>query len=158
MPAEWTFGGEGDVPELDIGQPGGALHGAGQAHATMSIAMEPERINEEEFPLPQIDATFSQLLGFAGHVIRLHGMLRALSDTVMDNIEAAIRSYKSGHVRDRTDAITEALERAQPTTLSLRTGLTREQVVLLDYRPIGSRRRGPTWYLQEAELVFKVVA
>lgn len=153
------YGGTNGVPALDFGQEGGALQLAGQAHATVRSHVD-ERVDVRIVDLPELHATYEQVMGTQGETLVLDVTLRALTAAVLDTIERNIEAYRHGLLRNADGANVTALERLKATQLT-NSGNTRawKAARLRDFQRIGPRRRGTGQWpvLQQARIVFQAM-
>lgn len=158
------YGGTNGVPELDLGQPGGALHTAGSAHATLQTIVDGDEAMVTTTHLPELHATYEQVHGYSGTSVVWEGVLRAKATpgASLDEIEANINSYRTGQLRAASGTVTAATERLAPTRLTDGYGArTWETARLVRFTRIGPRQKvtGGTWTeLQRVRIEFRVLA
>lgn len=158
------YGGTNDVPELDLGQPGGTLHAAGNAHATLQTTVGGDEIIRSVVNLPESNATFERVYGYSGTQVVWDGVLRAkgIEGSSLDVIEANINSYLTGQLRSPTGGVSAVIGRLAPTQLTHGRGTpVWPQARMTRFERVGPRLTvtGGTWTeLQRVRIEFRVLA
>lgn len=155
------FGGSNGVTALDVGQPGGARAGAGSALLTgIQVNLAAAEVNAVQHDLPQQNAAYRDVLGFAGRRVRVSGMLHCASYSIQNTIAAELDRLKHGS--DRT--ISGGLAAPDPTQVR-ETRLTdvdgtviAARAILEDWSFTTRRHKAQTWtVVQGLDLVFRVL-
>jgi len=155
MAAVPKFGGTNGVPELDIGQTGSTRRAGNTHKATVQVLVESPDATKIDTELPQEHVVFEDNLGQAGQQVVWRCILRASSQANFNILLGELAAYKTGY---NTWLGAAYPIHTKPTEM-VAHGWTYADATLADFRVRGRRfKRADGWYVQECDLIFKVLS